>query len=192
MARMIRAHVALSARGLVLASNQVKYSLLDRRPEEDGTMAVAKELGIAIIAYSPLEQGLLTGRFHADPASIRTRPGPRRFFSAFHPRGLEHSRPVIDVLRTVAAAHGAEPAQVALAWMTQYHGNTVFVIPGASRRSQVESNAAALDLVLSQAELRAIHEVSREVGSATSNPFAPAPRPSSRASAGDDGHRAAP
>lgn len=174
VSRMRRAHAALHARGLVLASNQVKYSLLDRRIERDGTLDAAKELGIAIIAYSPLEQGVLTGRFHDDPASIRSRPGPRRFLPAFRSRGLERSRPLIDVLRKVAASHGAEPSQVALAWMTQFHGDTVFVIPGASRRSQAETNARALELALSSAELGAIHEVSRQAASRRSRTAAPA------------------
>jgi aryl-alcohol dehydrogenase-like predicted oxidoreductase len=111
-ARMRRAH---AARGLVLASNQVKFNLLDRSIEQDGTIAVAKELGVAIIAYSPLAQGLLTCRFHEDAELIRARPGPRRYFSAFHAKKLEQSRPVIDALKRVARDHGAKPAQVALA-----------------------------------------------------------------------------
>ncbi len=164
-ARMRRAHTALAARGLVLASNQMKYSLLDRAIEHNGTVATAKALKVAIIAYSPLEQGLLTGRFHDDPDAIRHRPGPRRFFSEFHARRLAETRPVIDVLRTVARAHGAEPSQVALAWLTQFHGDTIFAIPGASRRSQAEVNAGALELKLSATELAVIDDVSQHLGS---------------------------
>jgi aryl-alcohol dehydrogenase-like predicted oxidoreductase len=171
--RMRRAHVALAARGLVLASNQVKYSLLDRAIERDGTLALARELGVAIIAYSPLEQGLLTGRFHDDPDSIRARPGPRRFMPAFHHRRLAQTRPVIDALRQVARAHGAEPSQVALAWLTQFHGDLVFAIPGASRRAQAETNAGALELKLTPEELRAIDEVSWRLGSTAQRPSAP-------------------
>jgi len=167
-ARMRRAHAALAARGLVLASNQVKYNLLDRAIEHDGTMAVAKELGVAIIAYSPLAQGLLTGRFHEDPESIRARPGPRRYFSAFHAKKLEESRLLIDTLKRVAHDHGAKPAQVALAWLTQFHGDTVFAIPGASRRPQAEVNAGALQVTLNEAELTAIDRASRQWGAGTS------------------------
>jgi aryl-alcohol dehydrogenase-like predicted oxidoreductase len=164
-ARMRRAHAALAARGLVLASNQVRYSLLDRAIEHDGTLAAAKELGVAIIAYSPLAQGLLSGRFHEDPASIRARPGPRRYLPAFHEKRLEQTRPVIDVLRRIANDHGAKPAQVALAWLTQFHGDTVFAIPGASRRSQAETNSGALGVTLSEAELSALDRASRRRGS---------------------------
>jgi aryl-alcohol dehydrogenase-like predicted oxidoreductase len=178
--RMRRASEALKKRGLVLASNQVKYSLLDRHIESDGTMATAKELGVAIIAYSPLEQGLLTGRFHDDPRSIQARPGPRRYMSAFRARNLERSRPVIDLLKKIALSRQAQPSQVALAWLTQFSGDLVFAIPGASRKSQAENNAAALDLVLSPSELSALDKASQEVGSMISRPTTPhAPNPAS-------------
>jgi aryl-alcohol dehydrogenase-like predicted oxidoreductase len=160
-ARMRRAHAALAARGIPLASNQVRYSLVDRRIERDGTLAAAKELGVTVIAYSPLGQGVLTGRFHDDPANIRTRPGPRKWLAGFSAKGLARSRPVINELRAVASAHGATPAQVALAWLCQFHGETVVAIPGASRPSQADENAAAMDLTLSTAELARIDEVSR-------------------------------
>jgi aryl-alcohol dehydrogenase-like predicted oxidoreductase len=82
---------------------------------------------------------------------------------AFHGRRLAQTRPLIDVLRQVARAHGAEPSQVALAWLTQFHGELVFAIPGASRHRQAEVNAGALGLKLAPEELRAIDEVSWRV-----------------------------
>src|SRR5512136_878742 len=115
-ARMRRAYAALAASGIPLASNQVRYSLLDRRIESNGTLAAAKTLDVTIIAYSPLAQGLLTGRYHENPKYIGQRPGPRKWMPAFRPKGLERSRPLIDELRMIGAAHGANPAQVALAW----------------------------------------------------------------------------
>ena len=160
-ARMRRAHEALAARQIPLASNQVRYSLLDRRVESDGTVAAAKALGVTIIAYSPLGQGLLTGRYHEDPGFVKTRPGPRKLMGAFRAKGLERSRRLVEELRTIAAAHGATAAQVALAWLCQFHGDTVVVIPGASRPQQAEENAGALELSLSQAELGALDESSR-------------------------------
>lgn len=161
--RMRRAHAALRGRGLVLASNQVHYNLLDRRIERNGIMAAAKELGIAIIAYSPLAQGVLTGRFHDDPGAIKTRPGPRRYLRSFRPSGLERSRPLVDALKRIGATLGATPAQVALAWIVQFHGDTVFAIPGASRRSQVEANAGALHLGLTREQLDEIDGLSRQL-----------------------------
>jgi aryl-alcohol dehydrogenase-like predicted oxidoreductase len=161
-ARMRRAHAALAARRIPLASHQVKYSLLDRRIESDGTLAAAKELGVTIIAYSPLAQGLLTGRYHEDPGYVRTRPGPRKWMRPFSAKGLERSRPLIEELRRIAAAHGATMGQVALAWLCQFHGDTVVVIPGASRATQAEENAGALELRLSRGELDRIDELSRQ------------------------------
>jgi aryl-alcohol dehydrogenase-like predicted oxidoreductase len=159
--RLRRAHDALGRRRLPLASNQVKYSLMDRRVESNGTLATAKELGVTIIAYSPLEQGLLTGKYHQDPAFIRHRPGPRRFMPRFRARGLERSRPLIEALGEIARGHGATTGQVALAWLCQFHGDSVVVIPGASRRTQAEENLGALELELSTAELARLDELSR-------------------------------
>jgi aryl-alcohol dehydrogenase-like predicted oxidoreductase len=160
-ARMRRAHLALAARGVPLASNQVRFSLLDRRIETDGTLSAAKQLGVTIIAYSPLGQGLLTGSYHEDPGYVRTRPGPRKWMSSFRRKGLERTRPLVEELKSVAAARGATAAQVALAWLCQFHGETVVAIPGASRPSQAEENVGALGLVLSKAELEGIDQVSR-------------------------------
>ena len=161
-ARMRRAHAALAKRGIPLASNQVRYSLVDRRIESNGTLAAAKELSVTIIAYSPLGQGLLTGKYHDDPNYVGRRPGPRKWMPAFRPNGLERTRPLIEGLRTVAAAHGATVSQVALAWLCQAHGDTVVAIPGASRPEQAAENAAALALRLTGAELTRIDELSRQ------------------------------
>jgi aryl-alcohol dehydrogenase-like predicted oxidoreductase len=65
--QMRQAHEVLLTRGLRLASNQVRYSLLDRSIESNGILDTAKELGVTIIAYSPLDLGLLTGKFHKNP-----------------------------------------------------------------------------------------------------------------------------
>jgi len=160
-ARMRRAHAALAKRGLVLASNQMKYSLLDRHIESNGVLAAAKELGITIIAYSPLEQGLLTGKYHQHPEYVRTRPGPRKWMSRFRTQGLERSRPVIEELGNIARAHGASAGQVALAWLYQFHQNMV-VIPGASRVEQAVENGGALQLTLSPGELNKLDQLSRQ------------------------------
>ena len=161
VARMRRAHAALAQRGLQLASNQVKYSLLDRRVESNGTLAAARELGVTIIAYSPLEQGLLTGKYHLHPEYVRTRPGPRKWMRRFRARGLERSRPLIEELGKIALAHGATSGQIALAWLYQFDANVV-VIPGASRVEQAVENRGALELVLSPSELDKLDQLSRQ------------------------------
>jgi aryl-alcohol dehydrogenase-like predicted oxidoreductase len=161
--RMRRAHAALAKHGIALASNQVKYSLLDRRVERNGTVAAARELGVTIIAYSPLEQGLLTGRYHQHPETMRARPWPRRWTSR---RRMEQSRPVIQALTEIGREHHATAAQVALAWLYQFHPGLVAVIPGASRVEQAFENRQALDLVLSRSELQRLDEVSSQGGAA--------------------------
>ena len=112
--QMRRAHAALAKRGIPLASNQVDYSLVRRRIESNGVLAAAKELGIAIIAFSPLGQGILSGKFRDDPHLVRKRAGPRRYMRAFSQGGRARSRPLIDELRAIAAALGATAAQVAV------------------------------------------------------------------------------
>jgi aryl-alcohol dehydrogenase-like predicted oxidoreductase len=161
VARMRRAHAALVKRGLVLASNQVKYSLLDRRVESNGVLAAAKELAVTIIAYSPLEQGLLTGKYHRHPEYVKMRPGPRKWMSRFRAQGLERTRPLIEELSKIAQAHDASAGQVALAWLYQFHSGLVVVIPGASRIEQAVENRGALDLTLSPLELDRLDQLSR-------------------------------
>ena len=151
----------LQQRGVRLAANQVKYSLLDRRIESNGVLEAARAVGATIIAYSPLHQGLLSGKFHDDPSLIRSRPGPRRFSRGFRPRGLERSRPVIEALRQIATDHGATPSQVALHWLVSFHGDAVVAIPGATKTRHVEDNVGAMALELTPAELARIDEVSR-------------------------------
>ena len=161
--RMRRAAAALADRGLVLAANQMKYSLLDRRIERNGVLAAAKELGVTLIAYSPLEQGLLSGKFHDDPALAKNLTSPRKWIPAFRPKGLARSRPLVEELKAVAAAHGATPSMVALAWLVQFHGDTVVAIPGATRTRHAEENCGAMELTLSAEELRRIDEASAAV-----------------------------
>jgi aryl-alcohol dehydrogenase-like predicted oxidoreductase len=72
-------HKPLVERGFVLASNQVKYNVMAREIERNGVLEAAKALGITIIAYSPLEMGLLTGKFHHEPDLLNSRPLARRF-----------------------------------------------------------------------------------------------------------------
>jgi aryl-alcohol dehydrogenase-like predicted oxidoreductase len=113
-AEMLTADDALRARGLSLASHQVHYSLLHRAPERDGTLAACRERGATLIAYSPLEQGVLTGRY--DPA--HRPPGPRASSPLFDPGVWPRVSALLDVMRDVAAAHGGRPlAQVALNWL---------------------------------------------------------------------------
>ena len=159
--QMRRAHAALARHGIPLASNQVRYSLVARGIETNGTLAAAKELGVTIIAYSPLGQGILSGRFHDDPTLIRKRVGPRRYMSLFRASGLARTRPLVDELRRVAAARGLTPSQVALNWLLFFHGDSVVAIPGASQPRHAEEAAGAMGFRLSDAEMGRLDELSR-------------------------------
>jgi len=154
--RMRRAHAALATRGLPLASNQVHYSLLHREIETNGVLDAARELGMSIIAYSPLDSGLLTGKFHRDPALLERTPIGRRMMLR---RRLEVSRPVVDTLEEIGAAHHATPAQVALAWLVQARGDTVLAIPGASKPGHAREAAGALRLTLAGDEIARLDRV---------------------------------
>jgi aryl-alcohol dehydrogenase-like predicted oxidoreductase len=141
-----RWRAAERAFGGTVLTNQVRFSLVDRRPLASGMVDWAAEHGHIVMAYSPLAQGLLSGRYDAEhrPTAMRASQ------PAFLPENLERAAGLIDALRRVATAHDATPAQVALAWVVSYAG--VVAIPGASSVSQMEHNAAAADLELSEEE----------------------------------------
>ncbi|WP_287585259.1 aldo/keto reductase [Candidatus Borrarchaeum sp.] len=148
---------------LQLVSNQVKYSLLDRKIETNDILDTARELGITIIAYSPLEQGLLTGRFHEDPSLIKKLGRLRKMMSfGLRPKKkLERTQPLIDALEEIAQAHNASPAQVSLNWLINFHGDVVVTIPGASKTSQMEQNIGAMHIKLSKDEMSRIDELTQ-------------------------------
>lgn len=157
--QMELAQLRLAKRGLVLASNQVQISLLHRAIEKNGVLATARRLGITLIAYSPLRQGVLTGRFHDDPSALRALPRTRRVLSGLlDPRLLLRTEPLINELREIANAYGVKPGQVALAWVIANYGNTVVAIPGSSKPTQAAESAEALDLKLTDAELAALND----------------------------------
>jgi aryl-alcohol dehydrogenase-like predicted oxidoreductase len=133
------------ALGGAVLSNQVKYNLAQRGPEAD-LVPWAQANDRLIIAYSPLAQGLLSARYDAG-----NRPGGvRANNSLFLPDNLARAQPMLDALREVASAHSATPAQVALAWLIRRPN--VVAIPGASSVAQLEANAAAADLELTDDE----------------------------------------
>jgi aryl-alcohol dehydrogenase-like predicted oxidoreductase len=154
-------HHVLKQEGFVLASNQVRFSLADRAIEANGTLDTAKELGITIIAYSPLAQGLLSGRFHDDPSALKAVRFGRRQYSGMNAEGLKKTEPLVRFLQQTAAKHGASASQVALNWLVSFHGETVVAIPGASKVRHAEEAAGALNFSLSATELTEIDRLSR-------------------------------
>ncbi|MCD0446607.1 aldo/keto reductase [Glycomyces sp. A-F 0318] len=160
-AQMERAAAVLAAEGLSLASNQIQLNLLHRDAESSGVVATARRLGVTLIASSPLRSGLLTGRFHDEPERLERVRFIRRALGRFNRRTLDRTRPLIEELKRIAAAHGASPSQVALAWVVTFYGDTVVAIPGASRPEQAAEAAASGDLVLGGRELDRLDEASR-------------------------------
>ncbi len=160
--RMRAAHAALAKRGIALVSNQMHYSLLVRGIERNGVMQTAKELGITIIAYTPLAQGVLTGKYHDDPNLLKGL-GARGLIPWFRGRSLERTRPLVMAMKEIATAHGAKTAQVALAWLITFHGDTVTAIPGATSVAQAQSNAGAMQLRLNEGELARLDDLSRGI-----------------------------
>jgi aryl-alcohol dehydrogenase-like predicted oxidoreductase len=158
---MRETHRILKEEGLVLASNQVRYSLADRSIEANGTLETAKDLGISIIAYSPLAQGLLSGRFHDDPAALKTASWLRRTYSGLNLDRLKKTEPLVRALQEAGKIRGASASQVALNWLVNFHGDTVIAIPGATKVRHAEEAAGALGFQLTAGELQQIDRLSR-------------------------------
>jgi aryl-alcohol dehydrogenase-like predicted oxidoreductase len=133
---------AQDALGSRVLCNQVQFSLVARAPLAE-LLPWAQRTGHVVMAYSPLAQGLLSGRYDA---GHRPTNGIRAANAMFLPENLGAVEPLLAVLREVAAAHAATPAQVALAWVVHHPG--VVAIPGASSVAQAEGNAAAAEIVL--------------------------------------------
>ena len=138
---------AEAALGRAVLSNQVQFSLVQRKPER-AVLPFAQAKDRIVIAYSPLGQGLLGGHYDAEhrPTSPARMNNP-----LFIPENLRRATPLIEALRAIAKSHDATPAQVALAWLLS-HPNVV-AIPGASSIEQLEHNVAAADLDLSGDEV---------------------------------------
>ena len=145
---------AESALGSGVMANQVEYSLVARDPER-GLLPYAASAGRVVIAYSPLAQGLLSGKYDAEHRPSNT---VRSLRPLFLPENLRRARPLLDVLREVADAHDATSSQVALAWTI--HRPTVVAIPGASNVAQLESNVAAAEIRLTESEYAALNAAS--------------------------------
>jgi aryl-alcohol dehydrogenase-like predicted oxidoreductase len=151
-----RTHEVLAQRGIPLASNQVEYSLLHRKPDQNGVMEACHELGVTLIAYSPLAKGLLTGKYTPGnkPPGLR---GHR-----YNDRVLEQVQPLAALLRDIGQAHGGKtPSQVALNWIICRGG---VPIPGAKNARQVTDNAGALGWRLSAEEVAALEAAADKTG----------------------------
>ncbi|MDR7582076.1 MAG: aldo/keto reductase [Armatimonadota bacterium] len=143
-----RAQAALARRGLQLACVQVKLNLLERDVLRTGLLQTCLREGIAVLAYSPLAMGVLTGTYSAH------RPPPGWRGRRYAPL-LRRAQPVLDLVREIATSRGASMAQVALAWVI---AKGAVAIAGAKTGRQAADNAAVLRWTLRPEEVRALDE----------------------------------
>jgi aryl-alcohol dehydrogenase-like predicted oxidoreductase len=143
--QMQEAHDLLAQYGVPLAVNQVRYSLLTRKIEQNAILELARKLGVTILAYSPLDQGLLTGKYTPENSSLVQ--GARKLDPKFSTAGLSKIEPVISNLQQLAEKYDKTPAQVALNWLIMQ--DNVIPIPGAKNARQAQDNAGAIGWKLS-------------------------------------------
>jgi aryl-alcohol dehydrogenase-like predicted oxidoreductase len=126
----------------------VEYSLLHRKPEVDGVLDACRELGITLIAYSPLAGGMLTGKY-----SAQNRAGGffRRILPQYNRKSMDAMQPVIKHLREIGEGYSKSPSQVAIRWLIE--NPNVLPIPGAKNGKQAIDNAGALTFSLTAEEI---------------------------------------
>ena len=148
---LLAAYSALARHNIPLASNQVHYSLLNRTVEKNGLLARCKELGIRLIAYRPIEQGLLSGKYSvASPP-----PGARaRMYAALLPK----IGSLLKLMTEIGQDHGGKSnTQVALNWVIC---KGTLAIPGAKNAQQAQENAGGLGWKLTEAEVKRLDKAS--------------------------------
>ncbi|HLO17307.1 MAG TPA: aldo/keto reductase [Anaerolineales bacterium] len=153
--RMLAAYSALARHNIPLASNQVHYSLLNRTVERNGTLARCKELGIRLIAYSPIEKGLLSGKYNVESPP----PGARaRNYAGLLPK----IGPLLKIMTEIGQDHGGKSnPQVALNWLIC---KGALPIPGAKNAQQAQENAGGLGWRLKEDEVVRLDEASDAIG----------------------------
>jgi aryl-alcohol dehydrogenase-like predicted oxidoreductase len=152
--QMQRTFTVLAKYGIPLASNQVEYNLLNRKIEKNGLLARCQELGIRVIAYSPLAMGLLTGKYTSEtpPPGMRSRK---------YAKLLVDMQPLVKLMTEIGQDLGGKmPAQIALNWVIC---KGALPIPGAKNARQAEINAGAVGWRLNEDQVTALDEASEKL-----------------------------
>mmetsp|Transcript_15580 Transcript_15580/g.23209 ORF Transcript_15580/g.23209 Transcript_15580/m.23209 type:complete len:374 (-) Transcript_15580:78-1199(-) len=148
-----KAYDALQKRGVPLSSNQVQYNILYRKAETNGLIEKCNNLGVKIIAYSPLAQGLLTGKY--SQSNLPTGPRSRNF-----KQYLNKSEDLLNLLKKISEEKEKNVSQIALAWCIS---KGVIPIAGVKNLSQAEENIGALDCQLSEEQIKEIDTLSDNI-----------------------------
>lgn len=153
--QMRRSKELLEKNGISLTSNQVEYNLLKRKVEKNGLLQKCKEEGIKLIAYSPMAQGVLSGKY--SPQNPLTGIRGRKYNTSF----LAQVQPLLKVMKEIGENHsGKTPSQIALNWVIC---KGAMPIPGAKDRKQAQQNLGALGWTLTTREIELLDEMSDQV-----------------------------
>lgn len=139
-----------------ISAVQSEYSLWTRDPEDNGVLATSRELGIALVPYSPLGRGFLTGTLKS-PDDFAA-DDYRRFSPRFQGDNFTRNLQLVEQVERLAADKGVQASQLALAWVLA-QGEDLLPIPGTKRRRYLEQNVAALEIQLSAAEVVALNAI---------------------------------
>jgi aryl-alcohol dehydrogenase-like predicted oxidoreductase len=139
---------------------QNEYSLWTRGPETNGIFAACEELGIGLVAYSPLGKGFLTGAM--GKATTLDTGDFRRLLPRFTSEAMEANQTLVDLLRRIAGEKSATAAQVALAWILAQRP-WIVPIPGTTKLARFEENIAAAELELTAGDLTEITDAMLEI-----------------------------
>ena len=129
----------------------------------ENIISIARENPDKLFIGSEVYQEISSGKFHDNPDLLKSmhRFRKQKIYKRIHRgKGLESSRPIIDMLKDIALNHNSTPSQIALNWLINFHGNTVFAIPGATNIKQTENNMSAANINLSDEELNNLNIVS--------------------------------
>ncbi|ONK74414.1 uncharacterized protein A4U43_C03F5970 [Asparagus officinalis] len=153
--RLRDAYDQLKKRGIPLASNQVNYSLIYRNPEDNGVKAACDELGITLIAYSPIAQGALTGKY----TPVNPPTGPRGLI--YTPEFLAKLQPLVSRIKEIGENYGKTPTQVVLNWLICQ--DNVVPIPGAKNAEQATEFIGALGWSLADRDVEELRSLASQI-----------------------------
>ncbi|KAM0747634.1 Aldo/keto reductase [Meredithblackwellia eburnea MCA 4105] len=137
---------------------EMEYSPFEIGIETDGVVAAAKELGVKILAYSPLGKGMLTGRFRSFDDFKAGDYRAAGMFPRFDRENFEHNFKIVEALENLAANKGCTPGQLALAWDAQVHPGLIITIPGTKSIKYLDENWGSRNIELSEADIAAVRK----------------------------------